>query len=267
MTTTNAAASEHLDALQRIIEAFLAKRNWTLVEDLIEFTERVDADIRTRGLDPLADSKTVERAVTRRYCVVLYEAACAYASQRQRLAFKELWEHLYRVTLWKLREPDPAQEVCQRAYIKTWEHLNDCRDPQSFLGYARMILVNEINEHFRRQGREMRRTIPLEKTASDTQRDGETELPSGLDQRTAEPEWKQVDRDESEKELLVVLQECLSLPQQRVVIEYFFNNAGFREIAEKMEISIVNVHVLKHRALKTLRECEAFLRFLEERLK
>ena len=63
------------------------------------------------------------------------------------------------------------------------------------------------------------------------------------------------------------IRRCLrSKQQQAVIIGLFLDQKGLKEVADLLGKKVENVYVLKSRALARLRECEEFLRVLEDLL-
>jgi RNA polymerase sigma factor (sigma-70 family) len=254
----------------------LAKRGWQLVQDENAFAEAICAEIYQRAMGDGDQTRVaIERATIRHYCIVLHAACSEPGSPRQRRAFEELWQYLYPIGLYKTHDTNLAQDLTQQALIKVWRNLSRCRAPGSFLNYATLVLLNETREYYRGKGR--RREMFGEANRSEreiTERDmrrsddaeghlesntlGKAPRDEGLDLAITE---------ETQRELSALIRECVrNAQQQRVLIELFFNDKGYREIAEKLGITVGNVHVLRHRALSALRKCDAFARFVEDEL-
>jgi RNA polymerase sigma factor (sigma-70 family) len=178
--------------------------------------------------------------------------------------------YLYPIALYKTHDADLAQDVAQRALIKTWRSLSQCREPGSFFNYAMQILLNEIRDHHRQEGKQRHPAGESIVTASDMNHPDSEEDESKFERLgddSTDSGLRQAMDEESQRELLAIIRRCLkSHPQQTIIIESFFDDKGYKEIAEKLGITVNNVHVLRHRALAALRKREEFIRFFEDRL-
>ncbi len=254
----------------------LAKRGWQLVQDEKAFAAAICAEVESRASERAEEQRiAIERATIRHYCGILYTTCNDQGSRRQRRAFEELWQYLYPIALYKTRDANLAQDVAQQSLVKVWRKISQCREPGSFLNWATLILINEIREYYRRK--DHREEVhsgsdrdELVTTESDMKHSDDAEDQSKLD-RPAEvfndPGLKLIVTDETERELLAIIKQCVSnTQQQRILVESFFNDKGYKEIAEELGLTVGNVHVLRHRALNALRKCSAFIRFVEDEL-
>jgi DNA-directed RNA polymerase specialized sigma24 family protein len=74
--------------------------------------------------------------------------------------------------------------------------------------------------------------------------------------------------EETRTRLREAIEQCLrrSTQRQAVIVGLFFDQKGFKELADELRTSVQNIRLLKSRALERLRECEEFLEVLEELL-
>jgi RNA polymerase sigma factor (sigma-70 family) len=216
------------------------------------------------------------RATVRHYCVILHAANRKPGSFRERRAYTELWNYLYPIALYKTHNTNLAQDVTQQALVKVWTKRAQCREPGSYLSWATLILINEIREHFRVedrrriQSKESAEKKP-ELTESDMERDDDGEGQSAMDRAESAPRSEGLEvlmADETQRELVLIIQACVKNDQQqRVLIQVFLNDKGYKEIAEELGITVNNVYVLRHRGLEALRKCDAFISYVEENFK
>jgi len=244
---------------REIILKTLADHGWQLAEDQEQFAVEICAEICQRGIaDGTQERTAIQRAVTRRYCGVLHAACAGSNTSRQRRAFTELWNYLFPIALYKTHDTQLAQDLTQQSLVKIWKCLAQCKDPASFLGWARMILINEVNDWFRKNKRAI--LDPIDDI-------DETEL----NQVSFKPEGAgtdQAENDDLHRQLLNVIEKCLKdLRQQAIIIESFLNERGYKAIAEMLGLTIGNVHVLRHRALQALRKCRVFIESLGDYFK
>jgi RNA polymerase sigma factor (sigma-70 family) len=94
--------------------------------------------------------------------IQLYQACQSEDLQMQAAAYDRLWSCLCRVVLKMVNDqPDAealAEEYAQRALIRVYEHIAECRDPAKFTAWARRIVKNIVLNELRQQ----RRLLPLE---------------------------------------------------------------------------------------------------------
>ena len=244
---------------REIVLKTLADHNWQLVEDQERFAAEICAEICERGIADTTQERTaIQRAAVRHYCVILHAACAGPITSRQQRAFTELWNYLFPIVLYKTHDAALAQDLAQQSLEKIWKHLTQCKDPASFLGWASMILVNEIRDWFRKNKHATLDPIDVI---------DETE-PNQVSVKSEGTETERVENDDLRRQLLDVIEKCLKDPRQRVIlIESFLNERGYKEIAEMLGITIGNVHVLRHRALQTLRKCLVFIESLGDYFK
>ena len=66
----------------------------------------------------------------------------------------------YLVALAIVGEPADAEDLCQDAFVRGWEHLHECRHPERFRAWLCRIVRNLAVNHVRRSP--ARRTVPLD---------------------------------------------------------------------------------------------------------
>ncbi|MCL4395613.1 MAG: sigma-70 family RNA polymerase sigma factor [Chloroflexi bacterium] len=262
------------DSCRRIVHAELARRGWQLA-DPEALADEVCREMVEKQV-PAADLETkAKRATLRHYCVILHTACSAHGTDRQRRGFEELWYYLYPIAHYKLRgDPSFAEDLTQQALEKTWKNLANCRDAGSFLNYATLILINEIRQYFRdkfKNGGGSDEPAWFEKELdetdlSDTNSEGDVKPFDVIEDESSGEALDKVIVDEDLKELLAVLEECVENRLYReVLIDLFFEDKGFAEIASSRRMTVAHVYVCKNRGLKELSQCEAFIRFVERK--
>jgi RNA polymerase sigma-70 factor (ECF subfamily) len=243
---------------REIILKTLADHGWQLAEDQEQFAVEICAEICQRGIADTTQERTaIQRAVMRHYCVILHAACAESNTSRQRRAFVELWNYLFPIALYKTHDAALAQDLAQQSLEKIWKHWVQCKDPASFLGYVRMVLINEIRDWFRKNNRATLEPI-----------DEIVEIGTNPVSVQSGTEAERAENDDLRRQLLDVIEKCLKDPRQRaIIIESFLNECGYKEIAEMLDITVGNVHVLRHRALQTLRKCQVFIESLGDYFK
>jgi len=253
-----------------IVLKTLADRDWRLVEDQERFTADICAEIRQRDITDTTQERTaIQRTVMRHYCVIMHAACSGSSVLHQRRAFRELWNYLFPIALYKTHDAQLAQDLTQQSLEKAWKHLAQCQDSASFLAWVGMILLNEVRDWFRKNKRPSADSVEVI-TETELNRSEDTPAPE-LNQTPASPgsvEINQVINDDLHRQLLDAIEKCLKDPRQRaILIDSFLNERGYKEIAEVLGITVGNVHVMRHRALRTLRKCEVFIRSLGDYFK
>ena len=196
-----------------------------------------------------------------RYSAVLHESVQSDRPKRQDRALQELWKYLYPIALYKTEDEVWAQDVAQRALIAAWRERARCRDRGRFLAYAKRILVNEILMDIRRARRH-----PLEPWPEPDENGREDALEQRLRSRSGEVLWaRPVEIEVLDEETIECIRRALAaaLPSERryrVIVGFFVEGRGFKEIAEELDTKPSNVHTLKFRALAQLRGDEEFHR-------
>ncbi len=260
-----------------IILGELAKRGWKLVGDEADFVDKILEELEHRCIadkSALEQATLLQRATIRQYCVILHTACSETGSALQRAAFRELWCYLYPMAYYKTSDSELAQDLTQQALLNIWRNLSRIQ-PGNFLAYAKIVLLNGIRERYRKEGRGKLDRSPDNSESvmneSEMGHPDESEGTGGLGE-IGDTSADEVDRSllnkESERELLVILGGCLKNPRERqVVVALFFEDKRYVETAQELGLTVDHVHVLRHRGLAKLRQCEAYRQFVEDNLK
>ena len=141
----------------------------------------------------------------------------------------------YSVALAILGSAMDAEDVCQEAFVRALERLEDCRNPGRFIAWLMQIVRNRARNYI--DYRRVRETVDLDKVAA-----------SGGDR---------ADKGVEQAELRDTLQEALSELtelQRQVVLLHDLEGWKHREIAESLDVSEVasRQHLLNAR--RKLRE-------------
>ncbi len=135
-----------------------------------------------------------------------------------------------------LDNPDDADDVCQDAFIRALERIDDCRDPDRFGPWLKAIVRNTA--HNRREYNQVRAAAPLEKAYA---------AASGDDPLA----------DAGRAELRYHLREAmthLTELQRRVLVLYDLEGWSHAEIASELGISAGSSRVHLHVARKAMRK-------------
>jgi RNA polymerase sigma factor (sigma-70 family) len=248
------------------IRRYLEKRGWELVSNFDRFATRVLAAAQSRasaaGMEGI--ERNLERETIRLYSSVLYQSLQVERSTAYRRVLEELWTYLFPLALYKTRDEELAKECIQRTLIKVWQKHDQCSDPERFLGWAKVVLLNEIRMYFREEkgAREIPETdLDIQETQPGEQILATLHTTNGS-QRPLENGVVQM---ETVQRLRDVLRVTLHSEAQSLVIEgLFIHNMGVKAMAETLGTNPSNVYVLKSRALKRLRQDEQFVQLLAE---
>lgn len=234
----------------------LANHGWGLVDDEAAFVAEVLAVVRAspgRSGDSLA--RRAERATIHAYCPRLYAACRAGHGRRAAQAFDEMGRYLHAIARRRSHDPQRAQDAAQRALESIWQHLDEVRAPEAFLGYARVVLLREMGPHGASRPEPLR-FVPLR--GDDAAEEGVV-LP---DPHTAEAAAS-AERAAADPALRAALRDCLRSAAQREVIErLFLAEESVTAVADALSTTPANVWVLKSRALARLRRCPEVMRAL-----
>lgn len=141
------------------------------------------------------------------------------------------FEPLLRGTWHRLAFQTEYQDFVQEVFTQLFLNLSALREPKAFPGYFRQIVLTAAINGIRK---------------SSTHEEVDVE---NLDLLAS-----QIDEDILTKVFIRSYLERLSLREQTVLILEFFQGYTLKEIASKLDLTAENVRVIKHRALRSLRE-------------
>ncbi|MBR7009820.1 MAG: sigma-70 family RNA polymerase sigma factor [Oscillospiraceae bacterium] len=166
------------------------------------------------------------------------------AKAKDRDALTDLYHasslELYRTVHALVRDEELARDVQQDAYLQAFSHLDQLRDPSSFLPWLRQIAVNEARAKLRKN-----RLLLF----SELSNEEDAEEPVIPDLRPeAQPEAA-LDRKETTRLVREILN---GMPDgQRLIIGmYYYEQIPINQIAEQLELSPGTVKVQLHRGRK-----------------
>lgn len=161
------------------------------------------------------------------------------AREGDRDAFERLVRrHLraaHRVALARTGDPHDADDVCQDAFVRALERLEDCREPESFRAWLLAIVRNRATDVTRRNARSPGEPFH--------------ELdPAEAGRVASEPAG-----EESVGEPLAAAIDELPERQRRVVLMHDYEGWSHREVAEELDIAVGTSRYHLHEARKRLR--------------
>ncbi len=261
----------------------LARQGWELVQDETAFTREVltQVQLRLRCMHPVQRNrrpleKVIEDATVNCYGHLWHAACGADGTLRQWRAFKELHHYLYPIALYRANyDVYVAEESTQDALISVWQRLDQVRDSGSFARWAGVIVSNEVRGKL-----EKRTQKGWEISVTDLRRPDHSERQRANEAGGWGPELQEIEdhpsqlvvsqkskmTDEMRASIEIAIRGCLrrSKQQQAVIIGLFLNEKSLKELADELDKRLNNIYVLKTRALARLRECQEFLKVLEE---
>jgi len=256
----------------------LARRGWRLTSfpevacELQQFADRVRARLscwmRGQG-DTTITPELIERAIKHEYCCILHRASNLRNTAAEERSMAELWNWIYPIVRSKIKHDQDAEDIAQQALITIWEKCPLVRDPGAFLAYASMIAINKVREFYRRTGREPQFITSVKDWGGESPNDEDNEYAASLaayEQALRADIASGLILDESEQTILYWLEKCIprSAPQRLVIMEHVIRERSPSEVAHLLDTTVANVHLLKHRALRSLRTCVDLLRMLCE---
>ena len=135
-----------------------------------------------------------------------------------------------------LDNPADADDVCQDAFIKALERIDDCRNPAGFRGWLLAIVRNTAHNH--REYMRVREATPIEDVVSAASRD--------------DP-FADTRNSELRSHLSEAMQHLTDL-QRKVLVMYDLEGWKHGEIARELGISTGSSRVHLHVARKAMRE-------------
>lgn len=261
---------ELLAVCRTIARQTLARRGWTLVEDEAAFAEAVLVQVNARLAHVQRPRLDVIEASTV-YCYgFVWHAACGEnRTPRQRRAFQELYPELYRAVV-HLAQPDIhlAEDATQQALLQVWLQHHQVRDPGSFLAWARMIAIHELDDLRcgRAGGTTGLQVVPLTEVVTRGEAGSSNATDDEESRHIPLTDPPSVEADER-LDLETVVRRCLTNEQQQtVILGLYLANKSIKQLADELGIKPRQVSLDKHRALDRLRRCDAFLRLVETKL-
>ncbi len=233
---------------RRVVRGLIEKYEWALLpaDRLVELVlGSIRAEVSPAKLEKLA---------TYHYTIALYEA-CRQAedpAQRER-GYQELFRFLFRAAY--NRWPDLAEVVAQGALALVYQQIDRCHSPATFLAFALHKLRQAFKDELRARGKELSLDdLPVEEISR---------LDPEEDQKSSQSALEQQER------LQILVEAIKELPderQQKVILLKFFNGLSDEAIATRLQITPGHVRVLRHRALKRLRENKRLRKYFEDEI-
>jgi RNA polymerase sigma-70 factor (ECF subfamily) len=140
-------------------------------------------------------------------------------------------DRLYAIARLVLHDTDRAEDAVQEALIRCWRDLPTLRDPDRFEAWMRRLLMNAINDEFRRRRRFDARVTVLSVEPSGTAPDAET-----------------ADRDELERGF-----RRLSGDHRTILVLHHYVGLPVPEVADALGIPLGTAKSRLHYALEALR--------------
>ncbi len=153
----------------------------------------------------------------------------------------------HRVALSRTGDPHDADDVCQDAFLRALERLEDCREPQNFRAWLLAIVRNRATDLTRGSARSRRE--PLDELG-----------PAEIGRVAAEPA-----AERGVGESLAAAVHDLPERQRRVVLMHDYEGWSHREVAEELDIAVGTSRYHLHEARERLRASLAETGYAEGR--
>jgi len=215
-------------AVSRLVGDF----NWRLLSE---------EEFVARAMETLVEKPTMtpHQACQNVYSRVLYEAC--QDVRRQEQAYGELHYYLYRIACDRRSDPVVVEDATQQALLLIFEQIDTCRNPEAFLCFARFKLLQAIKIVETRHGR-------------------------GKEILVDDFPWTPLGGSMPADDQIENLWDCIRLVwerhprarnQLRTVLWKYFDELSDEEIARRLRKTPAQVHVLRSRGMKKLRQCMA----------
>lgn len=201
--------------------------NWRLLSEDEFVVRAVETLAEKPAMTPLQACQNV-------YSLVLYDAC--QDVRRQEQAYGELHYYLYRIAC--NRRSDLAEDATQEALVLIFEQIGTCRHPGAFLRFAQFKLLQAIKIADRRLGHEKETLVDdFPWTSSEGPMPNDDQIEHLRD--CIRQVWEKHPRARA---------------QLRAVLWKYFDGQSDEEIAARLKKTPAQVHVLRSRGMKKLRQ-------------
>ena len=146
----------------------------------------------------------------------------------------DTWKDLYRFIYYKVQNKEEAEDITQETYVKAIDYIERVQpDIDNQLGYLKVIALNIIRDHWRKQ-KKIGRILTVE------------------DVQSGELESKDFSESTINKVWINEALENLSIDQRRVIELRIVKGYSVAETARVMKKSESAIRVIQFRALKAL---------------
>jgi RNA polymerase sigma factor (sigma-70 family) len=273
------------DDLRRQCQAgarqWLQKYEWRLVlcDDAFLDAVHVEVVLRLSLTRGPSLAQVIRAATINQYALVWYEALKATRPVRRSRAYEELHRYLLRDALYLTRaDQSVAADCVQEALVAIYVFMdeNELREPSAFPAWARRVLRHKVMRQMKKGARlvddpesEQPGWQPIEITASDL-----VDEATGVDADEMLTRLAEGNSDappEIGANLRALLEAAVrncvpNLLQQEAFIQCYLHNKLHSVVAAELGVTVERLSVLKHRAIKKLKKCAAFLALLEDLL-
>lgn len=158
----------------------------------------------------------------------IVEGCRRHEQRAQRELYDRLAPMAMGVCMRYVRNREEARDLVQDGFVRVFEHIGQLKDTDKTAAWVRGIMVNECLQHFRRQ------RLPMAETEGDVETVVWPDDPFGSE------------------EIVLALQHIA--PQQQVVFNLVaVEEYNYKEAAERLHCTEVNVRALYSRACAALR--------------
>ncbi|MBN1314532.1 MAG: sigma-70 family RNA polymerase sigma factor [Anaerolineales bacterium] len=208
--------------------------------------------------------KTIRRATINLYCKELYRACDENGSPCQYIAFKELGRYAKfaaeQFVAKYYSTPVIVDDWVQSAIVKVWENLDKVRDPGGLLHYIGVIVKREIMADWRKK--QTNNEIPSSRLLGQKEEAEEEDLTQFWESlASVPPADDRLIAKELRDRLLTEIRRVLYRSQRRqaVIVGHYFYGLSYLDLADMLNTTVSNIHVIKSKALKSLRNDDDFI--------
>lgn len=235
------------DQCHKAVDHLIARYAWRLI-DRETFIHRTLALLSTNG------ASDAHRAATYIYSQALYQACAGNEGQaRQEQGYTELHRYLDTIARWRYQ--DDGEEAAQHALEATYMAIGRCRAPGTFLAFALGHLQNAIKAIRRLNMRTVQSLDrPLRANAQSPTEQLADERTNLADEAIARV-WQQ-ERQALLRQCLEAFQQSNPRAKQQLAALWLKYIDGLDDltIGQRLGTTVENVHVLRARAVKKLRQ-------------
>lgn len=252
---------DDLDHISAIRTRTCANRDWQLLTcpelgvSAAQFDRCVAARLQgwlDRKECPAVTDQLIERAVIGEYCILLHKAIAADQTPAQQRSLDEIWNYVTPIIRRVLGDDGRADPCANDVLLTVWRKYGDVHDAATFLNWAGTIASNAALNLVRRGTHEV--------VFSDL-------LPAGQEDDDALPfsgmpvAFNAIEDMDAVETLAALIRRCLEKMRlaAEVVIRLVLAEQPVSRVSRDLGLTPGNIHVIKWRALRRLRTCDALL--------
>lgn len=235
------------ESCRQAARKMLQRYHWQLLSEA-ELTQQLVRHTQGGALT----SEGLERIVLTLWSIALYQACRQRDREQQIKAFTDLSQYFYNVAHQVLRyDPETASDLTQSALEEVWRRREEAQSPETFLKFCMLCLKHARTNHQRQQYRSR-----MDESLSVAETDHENAEIERVDVAAQTPEQSALCIDLYERLLhsFEQIQKARKRAERQLEALYQAHVLGLsdQEIAEQLQATVDQVHVLKSRGRKLL---------------